>query len=87
MGTLYDQPERKYYQISPAELEDYVATIVDVSKKSKVSIEAVIQVARVLELKRANDLRVANGDIFDEQIGGIGELLQQIALAIKPSPE
>jgi hypothetical protein len=42
----------------------------------------VISASRVLELKRQNELYVNNGDAFDEQIAGIGELLQKLSDAI-----
>ena len=38
----------------------------------------VLAAVGVLELRRQNDLYVDNGEVFDEQIGGIGRLLQQI---------
>ena len=61
--------------------------LADIAKESSLPIETVIEAARVLEMKRANDLQVANGDIFDEQIAGIGEVLQQIVAAINPGDE
>ena len=48
------------------------------SKKHKISTNEVIHAVEVLELRRKNDLYVANGDTFDEQMAGLGNLLQDL---------
>jgi len=38
-----------------------------------------IKIVEVLEYRRRTDVMIENGNIFDEQIAGIGELLKSIA--------
>ena len=82
MGTMSKQPERNDHAVSVAQLQDFIDIIAEVAKTSKVSPELVVAAARVLEMRRTNDLRAANGDIFDEQVAGLGELLERIAESV-----
>ena len=61
------------------ELADYLDSVIEVAKASKLTIGVLVEAAKVLEMRRANNLMAANGDIFDEQIAGIGDVLQRIA--------
>ena len=83
MGTLSNQPPRNYRNVELEDLDDFLSTAVEISKKHKISVSDVIAASRVPQLKRANDLYVANGDAFDEQIAGIGELVEKVASAIE----
>lgn len=83
MGTLFNQPERKYQRVSSDHLDSFLQDIASLSKKHGISVSDAIAAARVLELSRQNDLYVSNGDIFDEQVAGIGELLEKIGAAIE----
>lgn len=83
MGTLFNQPKRKYQSISSDHLDSFIQDIASLSKKHGISVSDAIAAARVLELSRQNDLYVSNGDIFDEQIAGIGELLEKMSSAIE----
>lgn len=56
---------------------------VEMSKKHKVTVTDVIAAANVLELRRKNDLDVDNGNIFDEQMAGIGHILNDIDASIE----
>lgn len=76
MGTLFNQQPRKYQH------KNDINTIIDEIKKIKsirdetgLTYDQVIETCNMLELRRKNDLYVANGDIFDEQMSGIGSLL------------
>jgi len=83
MGTLYSQAERESYRVSDNDLDSFVGAAVKLARKHGVSVTDVIAAARVLEVERSNNLYVANGDAFDEQIAGIGEELQKISAAIE----
>lgn len=83
MGTLFNQPERKLFRVSTDHLDSFLKDITSLSKKHGIPVSDAIAAARVLELERQNDLYVSNGDIFDEQIAGIGELLEKISSAIE----
>ena len=79
MGTLGNQPERNFYR---GDLDSFLGGLKEIAAKYKVSIEAVIEAKKVLEMERRNDLYAANGDYFDEQMGGFGDRLSEIASAI-----
>lgn len=83
MGTLYAQPERNSKRVSANALDSFLETSVKLARKHGITVTEVLAAARVLEMERANDLYVANGDVFDEQIAGIGEELQKVASAIE----
>ena len=78
MGTLFDQDERDYRRINKGDIEAFLLDSLELAKKHKVSITDVIKAANVLQLERRNDLFVSNGDIFDEQMAGVGELLKEL---------
>jgi hypothetical protein len=42
-------------------------------------VSDVIAAKHALELQRSNDLQVANGDAFDEQLAGFGEIFTNIS--------
>jgi hypothetical protein len=82
MGTLFDQPERNYRTVESSNLTAFLRDASEVAKKLGVTVPDVIAAAHVLEIRRRNDLYVANGDVFDEQVAGLGHLLQEITSAL-----
>jgi len=82
MGTLFAQKPRPYYVVDADELDDQIKIMVELSKAHKTTLDQVISISHVLELKRANDLYAYNGDAFDEQMQGFGELLQELIYAM-----
>lgn len=80
MGTLGNQPARKEFHI---DLSRFMEELIDICKKHDVTIEAVIEAKKALELERQNDIAVQDGDYRDEQMGGIGDILGEIARAIE----
>jgi hypothetical protein len=83
MGTLFKQEIRSQRYVEESDLDGFLAAAVKLSQKHKIHVADVISAGRVLELKRRNDLYVNNGDAFDEQIAGIGELLQTLSSAVE----
>ncbi len=84
MGTLYDQPNRDYREVeAESDLEIVLKEMIRLSKEHGVSVADVIATANVMELKRRNNLFVDNGNIFDEQIAGIGQTLGSISSALE----
>lgn len=74
MGTLTDQPGRQSKRISPTDVKYFVADLVKISIDHKISLSDAIRIFEILEQRRKNDLFVADRDIFDEQMRGIGLL-------------
>ena len=83
MGTLFDQPERDYRRVTDSELDAFLFAAVQVAKKHRINVAEVIKAKEVLELERRNDLYVNNGDSFNEQMSGIGGILQEMVSAIE----
>ncbi len=83
MGTLGNQPPRENYQVNDGYLDEFLAVAVKLASKHKVSVEAVIEARRVLEIERTNELRNLDGDYRDEQLGGFGQILGRIADALE----
>ena len=75
MGTLLDQPVRRDQEYSENIEIEKVKTL---SFKHEISIQETIDILKFLEMKRQNDLYQANGDIHDEQMAGLGELLTSL---------
>ncbi len=80
MGTLGGQPPRNEFH---RDLDSFLKDLADLCKKHDVAMETVIEAKKVLELERQNNIAVQNGDYHDEQMGGLGDILQQISGAIE----
>jgi hypothetical protein len=83
MGTLFSQQERNYRSVSNESVDGFLKDAAKLAKKHNVTVADVIATATLLQLERKNDLYVANGDIHDEQMAGVGEILQRIATALE----
>lgn len=76
MGTLFNQEPRRNHKFSQENFDDYMDLIKYGQSQHKLTIDQSIEVCRLLEMRRANNLSWDNGDIHDEQLMGIGELMQ-----------
>lgn len=82
MGTLYEQPERDYRHVALHEVISDIKTIKTVAKEGGITFDQALRVFELMETKRRNDLFVDNGDIWDEQIAGIGMCIDKLTDAI-----
>ena len=82
MGTLHDQKPRNYKTVISQDAKDLIDEILDVAEATNVSFDEALRVYELLEQKRKTDCFVDNGDIWDEQISGIGQILERIATAL-----
>ena len=78
MGTVFKQPPRSDYGVSISMVEGWLMEIIDIAKRHNVEVTDVIEVYKSLELSRQNNLDRANGDIHDEQLSGLAELLKNV---------
>jgi hypothetical protein len=78
MGTLQHQDVRNWHSITDKDIIDYSEMVIKISTKTNLSIDQVIKIAEIKQSERRNNLYVTNGDIHDEQMSGIGALLEQI---------
>ena len=83
MGTLFEQEPRDYRLISSGDLRSFLESATRLAKEFNISVSDVIQAKKALEMERQNSLYAANGDAFDEQLSGFGEILQDVVSAIE----
>lgn len=77
MGTLFEQPERRRFSVQPDDIRDFIESAKQIAHGSHCSVTEVLAAARILEMRRANDIAVDNGNVVDELAAGFGELLQE----------
>ena len=87
MGTLHNQAPRDHKINDIKAINDFFKEISKLATKHKMSNENIIEGLKVLELRRENNLYVANGDTHDEQMSGIGDEIAKISFAIKDLAE
>jgi hypothetical protein len=80
MSTLFDQPERARFDY---DLERSALRIAELSKSTGLTVDQLIALKVAEEMTRANYLKVADGDAKDEQLGGFGNLIQNLTLTIE----
>jgi len=75
MGTLFEQPPRGLKSVNLEHIEAEVEYLIDIADKHDVDLKDVISVANLLEKRREITAYIQNGDIHDEQMGGLGKIL------------
>jgi hypothetical protein len=75
MGTLDNQPPREYYRVTIDAISDCLDDLKRVAKEHNVPLDTVVRVWEIMERARASDLFTPNGDCWNEQIGGIGDIV------------
>ena len=78
MGTLFNQPPRSSQRFKSVDVEELIDEVKRISRDKKVSIDQVLKAMKILSLERRNELYTVNGDIFDEQMCGFGEIFERI---------
>lgn len=81
MGTLFKQEPRNDYRVD--DLPEFLEEAVKLAKQHSIPVSDVIAAKQALELERRNNLYRANGDAFDEQLAGLGEIVKSIAEALE----
>jgi hypothetical protein len=78
MGTIFEQDPRNYkYTDGIDQIVNQTEYIDEVCHRTGWEKSEVIELCKMLEIRRKNNLYVANGDIFDEQMKGLAELFQE----------
>jgi len=78
MGTLLNQELRKWMDIDKQQI---LYTIQDIGKlcdDTGFTPDQVISLLHVLELRRKNNLYIANGDALDKQLADLGDLFKEL---------
>ena len=87
MGTIGNQPERNNFEpISPRTFIYNINNVQD-DPVYPVSDKDMIEAAKVLQMVRANDIAVQDGNYRDEHMAGIAEYLERIATALETIAE
>ena len=76
MGTLFNEPPRNYFEIDFKYVKSACEEIQKIAKETKMSVADVIEVYKIKTQNRSIDCYVDNGDIWDEQMAGFGELFK-----------
>lgn len=82
MGTVFQQPMREYAPVTKNTLLDLKDQLSEFAKEGNMSFKDAVSLYHAAELARANDLFVANGDIFDEQMAGMAKILDNMEESI-----
>lgn len=83
MGTLFEQPPRKLRGIEEKDLLIAINLIKTAAAKTNTDIKIVSEIYKAEVLNRYIDCYVDNGNIFDEQMSGIGNILLNISHSIE----
>jgi hypothetical protein len=78
MGTLFNQQVRTNYNFSKSVVLDLVNMIKEISNTCNLSEDQVIKIIEIKEIQRYNNLYLENGNIYDEQMSGLGELFESL---------
>lgn len=76
MGTLFNESPRNYFDIDINHVKSECEKIKLIAKETNMSVAEVIEVYKIKTKNRSIDCYVDNGDIWDEQLAGFGELFK-----------
>lgn len=79
MGAIGHQPPRRRHAVEYDYLDSHLQLYADLAKKRQVSLADVIALKHALELERANDIAIDDGDNRDEHAGGYTAALRDVS--------
>lgn len=68
MRKTLNQAERHFYDYGEKEVEQFIIDINSISNHTDLSIDQILKVCEILELRRKNEQYKENGDHFDIQM-------------------
>jgi hypothetical protein len=83
MGTLFEQPQRKTLYTNDSDILALIEDVKTISKKTGWSVDQVLRAYEIKETERRTTFMVQNGDIHDEQMSGLGKLIQEMTSALQ----
>ena len=83
MGTLFQQSNRGNPDNEESDIKFLLSNLKQLSEEENLTDDQIIELLKAAQLKRRNDLYRDNGDAWDEQIAGIGEILQSISNSLR----
>ena len=82
MGILGNQQDRSTFAYSEGSVIDLLNEIKNVARSTGLSADQVLKAYEIKEYERRTNAYIENGDFTDEQMGGFGELLEEIKRAL-----
>ena len=82
MGTLFEQAERRPHYVENKDVKQFLEEAIELSRQFKEPLETILKAYEIKEMERRNNLYKSNGDTFDEQMAGLGEILEKIAESV-----
>lgn len=82
MGILGNQQDRSTFAYSEGSVIDLLNEIKNVARSTGLSADQVLKAYEIKEYERRTNAYIENGDYTDEQMGGFGELLEEIKRAL-----
>lgn len=80
MGSLFEPTSRSRHAFDEIEVEKFIKPANALAKKLNISLMEVLEPLKFQ--KRRNKVYVNNGNIFDEQMMGFGEMLKEFVQKI-----
>lgn len=77
MGTLFDQPVRRHYELNESSMIRLIDEMNILINDYHFTAAGALKFLEIYEMRRKNNLQKDDNDIWDEQIGGIGKLLEE----------
>lgn len=77
MGTLGNQKAHNHFSINEEDLIERIKDLKSISSRSGVSLDLVIQLEISMQLNRLNSILIESGDHLDENLAGIGKILEE----------
>jgi|GEM_PF-662372 len=83
MGTLFDQPARKSFDVDEHVAGSMLNLVLYLKDIHNITFEQAALIVELCIKNRANNLNHADNDVKDEQLYGFGEILQRLVSAIE----
>lgn len=78
MGTLEKQPPRNYHGIENKDVINIIDQAIINADEYNVSVADALKALEIAAYERRTTAIISNGDIWDEQIAGIGKLIDNV---------
>jgi hypothetical protein len=79
MGIVGNQPLRQSHRIHGEDAEQFLELVADLCNQTGMEPRDVVAAFHVLELRRANNIAVEDGDYRDEHIKGLCDAIENIS--------
>lgn len=77
MGTLGNQKSHNHFSVTEEDLTERIKDFQSIAMRSGVSLDLVVQLEISMQLNRLNSILIESGDHLDENLAGIGKILEE----------